>query len=88
VAYPEDPEISILYVPLNLAGSIVPATIPEASNKLVAFVAVPVRSPAKVVAVTTPVKYPSPSTVSFDVGSVVPIPTLEIVLIPTEVDCQ
>jgi hypothetical protein len=41
--------------------------------------AVPVSAPTNVVAVTTPVTLTSPTTVSFDVGLVVPIPTLESV---------
>ena len=44
-----------------------------------AVVAVPVSAPTNVVAVTTPVKVPSPVTVRALVGFVVPIPTLESV---------
>jgi hypothetical protein len=40
-----------------------------------AVVAVPIRLPVKLVAVTTPVNLPSPWTCSFTVGFVVPIPT-------------
>ena len=54
--------------------SIVPVVILAASARLVAVVAVPVRFPINVVAVTIPEKYPSPPTQSFDVGFVVPIP--------------
>ena len=45
-------------------------------------------SPTKDVAVTIPVTNTLPETVNFDVGFVVPIPTLERVLIPTAVDAQ
>jgi hypothetical protein len=48
------PLISILYVPVNLAESIVPVVILAASAKLVAVVAVPVRFPTKFVAVMIP----------------------------------
>jgi hypothetical protein len=41
--------------------------------------AVPVRAPINVVAVTTPVKFPSPTTDSFDVGVMVPTPTLSFI---------
>ena len=42
--------------------------------------AVPVKLPTKVTAVTMPEKYPSPLTQSFDVGLVVPNPTLKELL--------
>ena len=45
------------------------------------LVAVPVNAPINVVAVTTPVNLPSPTTVSFDPGVAVPIPTLSLSLI-------
>ncbi len=47
--------------------------------RFVALVIEPEKFPTKVVAVTTPVTLTFPSTVSFDVGFVVPIPTFESV---------
>ena len=61
----------------------VPVVILAASDKLLAVVAVPVRFPVKLVAVTTSVNLPSPKTVSFEVGFVVPIPTEPIPVILT-----
>ena len=48
----------------------------------------PVKSPTKEVAVTTPETLASPETVNADSGPVLPIPTLETVLIPTSVVLQ
>ena len=48
----------------------------ESTITLDAVVAVPVKFPINVVAVTTPETNTSPVTVSFDVGFMVPIPTL------------
>ena len=61
----------------------VPVVILAASERLVAVVAVPVRLPINVVAVTIPLTRTSPSTESLDEGFVVPIPRFPEVGIKT-----
>ena len=60
----------------NLASLIVPSVILAPLSKLVAVVAVPVKPPSKVVAVTIPVTLASPTTWRLDIGVSVPIPSL------------
>ena len=48
----------------------------------------PVALPEKVVAVTTPVKVPSPVTVKAEEAVVVPTPTFVVVLIPVSLDAN
>jgi len=81
------PEVEIPEA-LRLVALIVPTVILGVPESPVAVVAVPVKAPINVVAVTTPVNVPSPVTVRALVGFVVPMPTFLNVLIPTDVVLQ
>jgi len=92
ITVPPVPTLSVFEVEtpeaFRLVALMVPTVILGVPESPVAVVAVPVKAPINVVAVTTPVNVPLPVTVRALVGFVVPIPTFLNVLIPAFVVLQ